>query len=105
MNWFERAIDWLDALDKYCSRKLQEASSVSIELLLFIFAHAFNRRWGVLMIFFALPAGAMRYDKFLSTLGYVVPPAEDMTKMDKFRYGLCFFVFFAIAMGCCVTTT
>jgi len=82
MNCFYRAIDWLDALDKFCSRKLQEANSMFIELLLIVFAHAFNRNWGVLGVFYAIPAGAFRYDVLLHTLGYIVPPAEDVTPMD-----------------------
>lgn len=75
-----------------------------MSLVLFIFAHIFNRAWTTLTILLGLLVGAFRYDEILYCLGYRTLQHE-LTALERFRFGVVFMLIVGIALLVNVTTT
>ena len=55
-------IAWLEVLDKKFSEYVHNLNSIAIEIVLFPFAHVFNRFYSILTMLLSWIVGAYRYD-------------------------------------------
>ena len=99
-----RLIWRLDEIDKHYSRMLQEKSSLAIELVLFLFAHFFNRGFATISILMSGLVGAYRYDIMLYQLGFR-PVNHEISPIEQLRYGAVFMVYYAVSLLVMVCST
>jgi hypothetical protein len=59
-----------DALDKSLSERLSSMDNLAVEIVLFPFAHLFNRFYNLLGFLITWLAGSYRYDHILAATGY-----------------------------------
>lgn len=95
----------IDEVDRHYSAKFHETSKLSIELVLIIFAHFFNRLWIVFSFILATFVGYFRYDVMLESLGYQPVNKEDLDFVARLRLGFTFTLYYALCLGVMVTST
>lgn len=86
-----------DALDRKWSERVHSMDNFAVELVLFPFAHFFNRFYNILGFITTFLAGSYRYDYMLTTNGY--QPLGAVESSTQFRMGLCFLVYYILTSG------
>ena len=99
-----KAIEWLGAIDRALSEKVQRSNSKLVESILFIPAHLFNRWVIVIAIAFTGVMGYFRYDKMLAYNNYVELGSE-IPNSTKFCLGVSFAVFYGLCLLVMVIST
>lgn len=78
-------------------------NSIAIELVLFPFAHVFNRFYNIIGFLLSIFVGAFRYDNMMQATGYHVL-GEQISLFEKFRLGLCFLVLYGCTLVVMITS-
>ena len=71
-------------------------NSIAIELVLFPFAHVFNRFYNTIPFLLSIFVGAFRYDNLMQATGH--QELGEISSLKKFRLGMSFMCFYGCTL-------
>lgn len=100
---FFGTIRWLDKHDQRLSLPLQKHTSWPMTCTLIVFAHVFNRAYATIPLLTCFLIGAYRIDPMLYLRDYQVL-TESPSGLQRFLYGVFFFLVYTLTLLCAVVT-